>query len=109
MFKKDGLLLGDWTGLLPVYYRGSGHALTVAPTGSGKGTSAIVPNLLQHPWIFLIDPGGETPQMQVLLWLLDGDNVILSAPTSFGKSFLVDAFLARKKPQVVVVICQPSR
>ena len=24
MFRKDGLLLGDWTGNLPVYYRGAG-------------------------------------------------------------------------------------
>ena len=42
--------------------------------------------------------------MQVLLWLLDGDNVILSAPTSFGKSLLVDAFLAMRTPSTVVVI-----
>jgi hypothetical protein len=46
----------------------------------------------------------HSKQMQVLLWLLDGDNVILSAPTSFGKSLLVDAFLANKKPHTVVVI-----
>lgn len=46
----------------------------------------------------------HSKQMQVLLWLLDGENVILSAPTSFGKSLLVDAFLARKKPNIVVVI-----
>ncbi|EHP90056.1 helicase domain-containing protein [Methylorubrum extorquens DSM 13060] len=43
-------------------------------------------------------------QMKVLLWLLAGDNVILSAPTSFGKSLLVDAFLAQKRPHVVVMI-----
>jgi hypothetical protein len=46
----------------------------------------------------------HSKQMQVLLWLLDGDNVILSAPTSFGKSLLVDAFLAIRKPTTVVVI-----
>lgn len=46
----------------------------------------------------------HSKQMQVLLWLLDGDNVILSAPTSFGKSLLVDAFLSIRRPQVVVVI-----
>lgn len=68
MFRKGGLMLGDWTGLLPVYYRGSGHILTVAPTGSGKGTSAIVPNLLQHPWIFLIDPGGENTAIAARAW-----------------------------------------
>lgn len=43
-------------------------------------------------------------QMQILLWLLDGDNVILSAPTSFGKSLLVDAYLSAKKPKTVVMI-----
>ena len=72
MFKKDGLLLGDWAGLLPVYYRGSGHALTVAPTGSGKGISAIIPNLLQHPWIFLIDPGGENTAIAAKAWRAKG-------------------------------------
>ena len=46
----------------------------------------------------------HSKQMQVLLWLLDGDNVILSAPTSFGKSLLVDAFLSIKRPPVIMVI-----
>ena len=46
----------------------------------------------------------HSKQMQVLLWLLDGDNVILSAPTSFGKTLLVDAFLASRKPKTVVVL-----
>lgn len=43
-------------------------------------------------------------QMQVLLWLLNGDNVILSAPTSFGKTMLLDAFLQMRYPRTVVVI-----
>ena len=46
----------------------------------------------------------HSKQMQVLLWLLEGDNVVLSAPTSFGKSLLVDAFVARKRPHTVVMI-----
>ncbi|MBZ4372437.1 DEAD/DEAH box helicase [Corallococcus sp. AS-1-6] len=46
----------------------------------------------------------HSKQMQVLLWLLSGDNVILSAPTSFGKSLLVDALLARSRPHTVVMI-----
>jgi hypothetical protein len=46
----------------------------------------------------------HSKQMQILLWLLDGDSVVLSAPTSFGKSLLVDAFLAQKRPHAVVVI-----
>lgn len=43
-------------------------------------------------------------QMQILLWLLAGDNIILSAPTSFGKTLLVDAFVSLKRPKCVVMI-----
>jgi len=43
-------------------------------------------------------------QMQVLLWLLAGDNIVLSAPTSFGKTLLVDAFISLKRPKCVVMI-----
>ena len=46
----------------------------------------------------------HSKQMQILLWLLEGDSVVLSAPTSFGKSLLVDALLARKRPHTVVVM-----
>lgn len=72
LFQGGGLLAGDWSGLLPVHYRGGGHALTVAPTGSGKGTCAIVPNLLRHPWIFLIDPGGENTAICADAWRRKG-------------------------------------
>lgn len=68
MFRRGGLLLGDWAGLLPVYYHGAGHALTVAPTGAGKGVNAIIPNLLQHNWIFLLDPGGENAAVASRAW-----------------------------------------
>lgn len=68
LFGKDGLLIGDWSGRLPVVYNGGGHALTVAPTGCGKGTSAILPNLLRHPWIFLVDPGGENAAVASRAW-----------------------------------------
>lgn len=49
----------------------------------------------------------HSKQMQVLLWLQQGDNVILSAPTSFGKTLLVDAFLKRSLPRFVLII-QPT-
>lgn len=72
MFRKGGLLLGDWAGLSPVHYHGSGHALTVAPTGAGKGVNAIIPNLLQHEWIFLLDPGGENAAIASRAWRARG-------------------------------------
>ena len=72
LFRSGGILAGDWAGLLPVHYSGGGHALTVAPTGSGKGTCAIIPNLLRHDWIFLIDPGGENTAICAKEWQRKG-------------------------------------
>jgi type IV secretion system protein VirD4 len=44
----------------PLYYRGDRHLLTIAPTRSGKGVSAVVPNLLTYAGSALvIDPKGE--------------------------------------------------
>lgn len=43
-------------------------------------------------------------QSSVLSKLLDGKNIAVSAPTSFGKSFIIDAFIAAKQPDNVVII-----
>lgn len=43
-------------------------------------------------------------QSSVLAKLLDGQNIAVSAPTSFGKSFIIDAFIAAKFPDTVVII-----
>ncbi|MFV3073387.1 DEAD/DEAH box helicase [Niveispirillum fermenti] len=43
-------------------------------------------------------------QSSVLAKLLDGKNIAISAPTSFGKSFVIDAFIAAKRPSNVVII-----
>ncbi len=56
---KQGLLLGR-EGRKLLRLAGEGHILTVAPTRSGKGVSAVIPNLLDHPGsIFATDPKGE--------------------------------------------------
>lgn len=43
-------------------------------------------------------------QSYLLKKLLQGTDVAVSAPTSFGKSFIVDSFIALNKPQNVVII-----
>jgi len=43
-------------------------------------------------------------QSNVLAKLLNGKNIAVSAPTSFGKSFIIDAFIASKNPDTVVII-----
>lgn len=43
-------------------------------------------------------------QSSVLSKLLDGKSIAVSAPTSFGKSFIIDAFIAAKQPENVVII-----
>jgi type IV secretion system protein VirD4 len=67
LFEKKGIRVGDWTGQLSVHYDGV-HAITFGQPGSGKGTSAILPNLLSYPWFFLIDPGGENTAIAAKSW-----------------------------------------
>lgn len=59
-----GLILGymrmgeDWHD--PIHYTGEQHLITVAPNRTGKGTCAIIPNLLNYRGgVFVIDPKGE--------------------------------------------------
>lgn len=47
-------------GVADLIYAAEGHLMTVAPTGSGKGLSAIIPNLLTYTGpIVVTDPKGE--------------------------------------------------
>jgi type IV secretion system protein VirD4 len=54
-----GLAIGRTSGRV-LRYDGDGHLLTVAPTRSGKGVGAVVPNLLTYPGsVVVTDPKGE--------------------------------------------------
>lgn len=59
---------------------------------------------------FKVDVGEEKPltlhreQSFLLKNLLEGKNIAVSAPTSFGKSFVVDAYIKIKKPNNVLII-----
>lgn len=43
-------------------------------------------------------------QSKILKRLLNGESIALSAPTSFGKSFIIDAYISQKRPDNVVII-----
>ena len=59
---------------------------------------------------FRADIGGgrdavlHTEQSAILKRLLAGESLAISAPTSFGKSFIIDAFIAIRHPNIVVLI-----
>ncbi|MDR3440579.1 type IV secretory system conjugative DNA transfer family protein [Telmatospirillum sp.] len=59
LFNAEGLILGR-TGRRMLRLRTDRHMLTLAPTRSGKGVSAVIPNLLTWPGsALIIDPKGE--------------------------------------------------
>lgn len=59
---------------------------------------------------FKVDIGQDSPvtlhseQSLVLRHLLDGTDLAVSAPTSFGKSLIIDAFIAIRKPINVLIL-----
>jgi len=59
---------------------------------------------------FSADVGGESravlhrEQSRLLGKLLSGGDIAVSAPTSFGKSFVIDAFIAIKNPGTVMIL-----
>lgn len=60
--------------------------------------------------IFKVDTGDKEKrtlhreQSLLLKKLIEGKNIAVSAPTSFGKSFVIDAFISLKNPDNVVII-----
>ncbi|MCB1183165.1 DEAD/DEAH box helicase, partial [bacterium] len=59
---------------------------------------------------FSSDVGGQNrgvlhrEQSRLLGKLLSGHDIAVSAPTSFGKSFVIDAFIATKSPATVMIL-----
>ncbi|WP_347268687.1 type IV secretory system conjugative DNA transfer family protein [Paracoccus sp. (in: a-proteobacteria)] len=61
-YDKGGVFIGyDVATNRPLYFNGEGHLLTVAPQGTGKTSSLIIPNLLQYDRgsVVVTDPKGE--------------------------------------------------
>ncbi|WP_079214420.1 DEAD/DEAH box helicase [Herbaspirillum robiniae] len=59
---------------------------------------------------FKVDVGGREAvtlhreQANILKRLLNGESLAISAPTSFGKSFIIDSFISLNNPDNVVII-----
>lgn len=59
---------------------------------------------------FKVDAGYDAPitlhreQSSILRKLISGQNLAISAPTSFGKSFIIDSFISITKPNNIVII-----
>lgn len=77
----DGLIVGRSHRGGLMRYSGSSHLLTVAPTRSGKGVGAIIPNLLTlRRSILCIDPKGENAR------------IASRARSALGSVFVLDPF-----------------
>lgn len=65
----------------PLHYDSDRHLLTIAPTRSGKGVSAIIPNLLTYRGSMLvIDPKGENAMITAGQRHLMGQEVMVVDP-----------------------------
>ncbi|MBA4013256.1 MAG: conjugal transfer protein TraG [Phenylobacterium sp.] len=61
---QDGLIVGRAQRGWLLRYGGPAHLVTIAPTRSGKGVGAIIPNLLTTPRpVICVDPKGENARI----------------------------------------------
>lgn len=96
----DPALTPDKGWLDPVLLEGEGHIITIAPTGSGKGRSCIIPALLRHEGpVIVIDPKGENVavtarrrrEMGQQVVVLDPIGITDEAPGALNPLDLIDA------------------
>lgn len=67
-----------------------------------------VDSLMRYAFIQDVGGGKESvfhkDQARVLRLLIEGRDLIVSAPTSFGKSFIIDAYIAIMRPKTIAII-----
>jgi type IV secretion system protein VirD4 len=82
LLREEGLLLGRRArGGRLLRYDGDGHLITLAPTRSGKGVSAVIPNLLEYLGsAFVVDVKPENAAVTVRRRLELGNEVHVLDP-----------------------------
>ncbi len=77
---NEGYIVGRLNNEL-LRYKTDAHFLTISPTGGGKTTGSIVPNLLDHPGsVFVVDIRGETVAKTANARRLMGQRVVVIDP-----------------------------
>lgn len=80
-FAPTGLLLGRGPRGLLLRSASDAHMLTVAPTRSGKGVAAVIPNLLTYPGsVVVVDPKGENAMVTARARAAMGQRVLVADP-----------------------------
>lgn len=86
----SGLRLGQFITadeIEPLHYDSDRHLLTIAPTRSGKGTTAIVPNLLSYRGsVMVIDPKGENALITADQRMAMGQEVYIVDPWNIASN-----------------------
>jgi type IV secretion system protein VirD4 len=80
-------------GTKPLIYEGDSHLMTIAPTGTGKGRSAIIPNLLTYTGpIVVVDPKGENYAVTARARRAMGHQVVKLDPFGITEEGIGDSF-----------------
>lgn len=92
-FGKDNQNLESaHTELDPVLLSSGGHVTTIAPTGSGKGVSCIIPNLLNYAGqTIVVDPKGENYAVTADYRRAQGQQIITLDPFNLTDSAQTDS------------------
>lgn len=107
VFHDKGIIIGK-TDKGWMYFDKPGHIFTVAPTGTGKGTSCVIPNLLTYTGsIFINDIKGENFNITAQCRKQMGQDVILLDPfhvtngLSYSMNWLAD--ITEGNPQAITL------
>lgn len=87
MFKQTGRVKGNpWQAGMPLTFTGDTSLLTIGPSGSGKGVSAIIPNLLHYEGsVICIDPKGENASVSARRRVALGQDVLVLDPWEISR------------------------